>query len=239
VSIILAISAHPDDETMFIGGALAMYSAAGHDVYVLETTRGEGGEVGDPPLASRSTVGAVREAEARAACAALGVREVIFLPFADPYMEIDGAAQHIDAPLEGFAGAIGDALAQLQPDLVLTHGSNGEYGHPQHIYTHRAAQLALASVARPIALATWCAWYEGAERERMLNRDDPADAILDIIPWLPAKLAAAECHRTQHSMFRRNNRGVEQIADMLLRVESLRLWRGALPEAGEVGHGAA
>lgn len=229
MATILAIAAHPDDETMFIGGALAKYAAEGHAVVVLMTTRGEGGEVGEPPLATPETLGAVREAEVRAACAALGVAEVRFLPFVDPRMaEIGGTVHHIDAPLELFADAIRVQLEQLQPEVVLTHGSNGEYGHPQHIYTHRATQLALASLARRLTLATWGAWYPESTHAWALNRDDAADLVLDVTPWLAAKIAAAECHHTQHALFRRGNQ-VEHVAMMVPQLESLHLWRGTLP----------
>ena len=229
MATMLAIAAHPDDETMFIGGTLAKYAAEGHTVYVLMTTRGEGGEVGEPALATPETLGAVREAEVRAACAALGVAEVRFLPFVDPRMAgIGGTVHHIDAPLELFAAAIRAQLEQLRPEVVLTHGSNGEYGHPQHIYTHRATQLALASLARPHTLATWGAWYADSTYEWAMNRDDPADLVLDITPWLAAKTAAAECHRTQHALFRRSNQQ-KQMAELVPHIESLHLWRGALP----------
>ncbi|NJN15587.1 MAG: hypothetical protein HC822_04475 [Oscillochloris sp.] len=230
MATILAVSAHPDDETMFAGGMLAMYAAAGHAVYILETTRGEGGEAGDPPLAAPHELGALREQEARAAGAALGAQAVRFLPFVDPTMTaIGGSVAHIDVPLDQFAAAIGAQIAELQPDLVITHGSNGEYGHPQHIYTHRAVQLALAAVTRPIALATWSAWHLPHERERMLNHDDRATHIFDISPWFAAKLAAAACHRSQHAMFYRNTE-LQDLAAIVLRYESLRLWRGELPD---------
>ena len=78
---ILAISAHPDDESLFAGGTLAMYAKRGHDVYILETTRGEGGEVGEPPLTTKENLGAYREQEVRKAARALGVRDIFFLPF--------------------------------------------------------------------------------------------------------------------------------------------------------------
>src|SRR5690242_15525901 len=102
MAAILVISAHPDDETMAAGGTLAMYAEQGYDVYILETTRGEGGEVGEPPLASREQLGAVREDELRCAAAALGARDVLFLPYLDPYMEIGGTAQRIAVPLHDF-----------------------------------------------------------------------------------------------------------------------------------------
>ena len=61
---ILAVSAHPDDETLFAGGTLAMYAEKGHRVFILETTRGQGGEVGEPPLTTRENLAAFRELEA-------------------------------------------------------------------------------------------------------------------------------------------------------------------------------
>ena len=157
MTTILAISAHPDDESLFGGGTLAMAADQGHSVYILETTRGEGGEVGDPPLTTQESLGAYREQEARQAAHALGVRDVFFLPYVDPYMEINGIARPIDIPLEAFIRAIGEYVDKIRPDLVITHGSNGEYGHPQHIYTHRATRLALADGAPDTALLSWCA----------------------------------------------------------------------------------
>ena len=73
---ILVVSAHPDDETLFSGGTLAMYAKNGHDVYILETTRGEGGEVGEPPLTTRENLAAFREQEVRQAARILGVRDM-------------------------------------------------------------------------------------------------------------------------------------------------------------------
>ncbi|HET9224635.1 MAG TPA: PIG-L family deacetylase, partial [Roseiflexaceae bacterium] len=184
MATILAIAAHPDDETMLAGGTLAMYAAQGHAVSILLTTRGEGGEAGEPPLADVEQLGAYREREVRAAAAALGARQVLFLPYVDPRMEIGGIASRIDVPLEEFVAAIAGHLRQLRPEIVLTHGSDGEYGHPQHIYTNQATRLALALVQQRCTLLTWNAWYAGAWRPRMLNPSDRADIIRDITPWL-------------------------------------------------------
>jgi N-acetylglucosamine malate deacetylase 2 len=221
MSTILAIAAHPDDETMLAGGTLAMYAEQGHAVYILVTTRGEGGEAGDPPLAELEQLGAYREREVREAAAALGARDVLFLPFVDPRMEIGGAPNRVDVPLEEFVAVIAAHLRQIRPDIVLTHGTDGEYGHPQHIQTNRATRLALASLERRPALLTWNAWYDGAERPRMLNRADRADIVRDVTPWLPAKIAAAMAHRTQHTMFLRNT-GAPAVGDMVSRIESFR-----------------
>lgn len=226
---ILAISAHPDDESLFAGGTLAMCAGRGHAVYILETTRGEGGEVGDPPLTTREKLGIFREQEARKAAQALGAQDIFFLPYIDPYMEINGIPRRINVPLDEFARAIGNYIHKIQPDLVITHGSNGEYGHPQHTYTHQATTLAVSNCAPETALVSWSAWHEPSERQRILNPDDPAHIVYDITPWLDQKIAAALCHRTQHAMFLRNT-GAPAVADMILRTESFHIWNGPLPK---------
>jgi LmbE family N-acetylglucosaminyl deacetylase len=205
-----------------------MYAQKGNDVYILETTRGEGGEVGEPPLSTRENLGTFREQEVRQAADALGARDIFFLPFIDPYMEINGIARRIDDPLDVFADAIGDHVRKIQPDLVITHGSDGEYGHPQHIYTHQATRMALSNGAPKTALLSWSAWYESPERERVMNRNDRADIIVDIRRWLDAKIAAALCHKTQHAMFLRNT-GAPSVAAMIWLTETFHLWKGPLP----------
>ena len=223
MSTILVISAHPDDETMAMGGTIAMHADQGDEVYLVETTRGEGGEVGEPPLTSRENLGAFREGEVHQAAEALGIGEVVFLPFVDPYMEIGGTAQRVDATLEEFTAAIRAEIERVQPDIIYTHGSNGEYGHPQHIFTHEAVRRALAESGLPAELWTWGAWFETASRPEMLNKDDPADVVRDVVAWADAKLIAAMAHRTQHPMFLRNSQAAG-IAGMVPLLESFKRW---------------
>lgn len=223
MSTILIISAHPDDETMAMGGTIAMHADQGDEVYLVETTRGEGGEVGEPPLTSRENLGAFREGEVREAAEALGIGEVVFLPFVDPHMEIGGTAQRVDATLEEFTAVIRAEIERVQPDIIYTHGSNGEYGHPQHIFTHEAVRHALAESGLPAELWTWGAWFDTASRPEMLNKDDPADVVRDVVAWADAKLIAAMAHRTQHAMFLRNSHAAG-IAGMVPLLESFKRW---------------
>lgn len=225
----LVIAAHPDDEG-FASGYIAKRVSEGDEVYILCTTRGEGGEVGDPPVGPKERLGEVREVEMRTAGAALGVKEVRFLDFVDPHMEIDGVASPIDATMDEFAGAIREHLAELRPDAVLTHGTNGEYGHPQHIFTHRAVWVALADLApwQPRELITWQAWFPDAEVTRSLNPDDPATEVIDIKPWLDAKVAGLEAHRSQHAMFLRNS-GRPSVREFVWATESVRFWPSDAP----------
>src|SRR6266536_3155146 len=221
---ILSISAHPDDE-LFGAGYLAKLASEGHELRLLCTTRGEGGEVGEPPVGPKARLGEFREAEMREAARALGARDVAFLDFVDPWMEIDGEALAIDASPAEFCNALAAQIGPLRPDIVITHGSNGEYGHPQHIYTHRAVRAALGLLApyRPAELLTWCANDGSGSEDRLVNRDDPADFVLDITPWFDRKLTAARAHRSQHAMFLRNNR-TGDMASALRRTEAFRRW---------------
>ncbi len=228
MTTILVISAHPDDETLFGGGTLAMYAQKGHDIFILETTRGEGGEVGEPPLTTRANLAAYREQEVREAARILGARDIFFLPYVDPYMEINGIARSIDVPLEDFAAAIEQYVRKIDPELIITHGSNGEYGHPQHIYTHQATRLALNNGRSHSALMSWSAWHAPSKFERILNPSDPADIIHDISPWHAKKVAAALCHKTQHAMFLRNS-GAPSVPEMVWKTETFHIWQGPLP----------
>jgi LmbE family N-acetylglucosaminyl deacetylase len=143
-------------------------------------------------------------------------------------MEINGIARPIDVPIEDFSQSISEYVGKLRADLVITHGSNGEYGHPQHIFTHRATRMALANGAPDTSLLSWCAWYQPAVYERILNQDDSADVVHDVTPWIEAKIAAVLCHQTQHAMFLRNS-GAVSVRDMVRRTESFHLWQGSLP----------
>ena len=81
---ILAFFAHPDDETMFSGGMLALLARQGAAVHYLCATRGEGGEAGEPPLCSLEELGQVRQAELACAVQTLGGQSLAFLDFLDP-----------------------------------------------------------------------------------------------------------------------------------------------------------
>jgi LmbE family N-acetylglucosaminyl deacetylase len=221
----LAIAAHPDDE-LFGGGYLAKLAAEGTELFLLITTRGEGGEVGEPPLTTKDRLGEVREQEQRRAASALGARDVFFLDFIDPHMEIDGVASKIETDAITFQKAIEPHLKDLRPDILITHGSNGEYGHPQHIYTHQRVFAAIRALTpwRPRELLTWCA-NDGTNTDNPhTNQDDIADFSLDVTPWFDRKLAAAEYHVTQHAMFLRNS-GMKDLADTLDKREAYRRWK--------------
>src|SRR5687767_11407513 len=141
---LLCLVAHPDDETVLCGGTLALLAERGVDVHVACLTRGEGGEMGEPPLVERAGLGAVREQEMVCAVGKLGGKSLTFMGYVDPAIgpgDVLGAPEH-DATM--LSGQIVASLRQTRAEVLLTHGSNGEYGHPAHKLMHT---LSLAAVA--------------------------------------------------------------------------------------------
>lgn len=244
MTVLLAIGAHPDDETMLAGGTLAWAARAGLDLWLLSVTRGEGGEVGEPPLTTQDLLGKIREAELRCAAEALGASGLTFLPFVDPLVEATGvdpappeALFRIGASPAEFERAIVEVVRAVRADVLLTHGTNGEYGHPQHLYTRETVRRAFGSAGdpaahpdlggahSPVALYSWAAYYPtGGDEllERLLNQDDPADWIIDLDADLfDIKERAALCHRSQGALFRRRRRAAT-VREVLMPRESLR-----------------
>ncbi len=227
---ILTIIAHPDDETMLSGGALALLAQAGARVHYLCATRGEGGEMGEPPLCSREQLGAVREAEMRCAVQSLGGASLEFLGYIDPVVGENDELHPYSADFDGLVAQITARLQRLEPAAVITHGSNGEYGHPAHQLTHRAARravehMAQASPRQPALFYTFSADFPQHLRPRLANQDDPAHLVLDITPALPQKIAAALCHKTQHALFvRRSSQQAGRqlsVPEVLMQIEGL------------------
>lgn len=199
---VLCVVAHPDDETILCGGTLALLARAGVVVHVACLTRGEGGELGEPPLTDRAGLGALREAEMVCAVGALGARSLTFLGYVDPPVSAAGALAAPDHDPVMLAGQILNTIRQTQATVVLTHGSNGEYGHPGHILVHQQTRAAIAALG-PAAPSLWsfAAHYPGHPNERLANRDDAADLVVDVRPVLEQKERAAICHRSQNALF--------------------------------------
>lgn len=148
---ILAVLAHPDDETFAIGGTLAYYTNRGAQVDLICTTHGESGDVSPEYLENYSSIAELREAELRCAAETLGIHEVIFLDYRDSGMPDTPSNQHpqalMNAPLEQVAAQIALHIRKFRPDVVITHDPLGNYFHPDHIATNRATELAFQLAA--------------------------------------------------------------------------------------------
>ena len=138
-SRLLAIFAHPDDEVFCAGGILAQWTASGGEAMVISATRGEAGQIQDGRAATRSTLGDVREQELRDACTHLGVQQVRCLDYRD------GTLQDVDQGL--LARAVEAHIRAFGPDVVVTFGPDGGYGHPDHVAISDATTRACRQIA--------------------------------------------------------------------------------------------
>jgi LmbE family N-acetylglucosaminyl deacetylase len=134
---LICIVAHPDDETLGMGGILAKYHAEGIETYLLTAIRGECGWQGNPAEdPGPKALGTIREAELRAAAAVLGISEVQLLDYLDS--DLDKASP------QDVIGRIVEHLRRIRPQGVITFGPDGTYGHPDHIAICQFATAAAA-----------------------------------------------------------------------------------------------
>ena len=211
---LMCVLAHPDDESLGTGGVLAKYSAEGVATYVVTATRGERGRFDDKGTApGPEIVGKTREAELRAAAAALGVREVVLLDYMDA--EVDRAD-----PVEA-ADKIASHIRRIKPHVVVTFDPFGAYGHPDHIAISQfttAAVVRAADVHRVSKLdyfvhgaRKWAA-YQAAFKTLTSKVDETVRAAVTWPDWSMTTTVdardvwqtvwrAVQCHTTQMSIY--------------------------------------
>lgn len=134
---VLAIVPHPDDEAYTAGGTLALAARAGVEVTILCATRGERGKLAPGVAGTAESVGAVREAELADSCRVLGARPPLFLDY------LDGTLA--DLALPEAVGRIVRVIRQVRPQVVITLGADGVYGHPDHVALHKLVTPAFRS----------------------------------------------------------------------------------------------
>jgi dephospho-CoA kinase len=188
---LLAVFAHPDDETYGPGPTLARYADAGLDVHLVCATGGEAAQHraghADPDRLRRH-----REGELREACLVLGVRSLELLRDRDSTLRPDdpiGAAQ------------VAAAIRRTRPDAIVTFGPDGVSGHSDHRAVHSWTRRAWETEGRPCPLwevAITEAAAAALPGRSFVGRPGPEIAArLDSRPWLDVKEAAIGCHRSQ------------------------------------------
>jgi N-acetyl-1-D-myo-inositol-2-amino-2-deoxy-alpha-D-glucopyranoside deacetylase len=169
---LLAVHAHPDDESSGTGGLLRLAAAHGHRTVLVTCTNGELGEVNDSSLRltpqvypeHRQRLGLVRQGELARAASILGITHLYLLGYHDSGMlgSETNAEPHafINVDMEEVAARLVRIIRQHRPDVVVTYDENGGYGHPDHIMAHRVTVAALEAAADPRRFPdTGCPWH--------------------------------------------------------------------------------
>lgn len=131
---ILGVFAHPDDESFCAGGTFARYAQQGAEIKVIAATPGDAGQIRDAQVATRRTLGLVRQEELQRACQQLGVQHV------ECWNYRDGTLSKVN--MEELVGDVVRAIRKFRPHIVITFGPDGGYGHPDHIAISEATTRA-------------------------------------------------------------------------------------------------
>ncbi len=208
---LLAVFAHPDDESLACGGLLARCAAEGARVTLLCATSGEAGER-VPGCSDDVGLAIVRREELHDAAERLGIHELILLDHPDGELPGENCAL--------FRQEMVVAIRYVRPDAVVTFGPDGLYWHPDHIYVHERVTEAVAQLAPeppPLYYVVFpsdlmrkvldLAKASAPASEELTLWDIDADAfgayappptlVVDVSPYVGRKLDALRAHRSQ------------------------------------------
>jgi LmbE family N-acetylglucosaminyl deacetylase len=151
---LLAVLAHPDDESFGLGGTLALYARRGAEVDLVCATQGEAGTVEPDRMKGYTSIAELRRAELDCAAEALGLASVHYLGYRDSGMQGSADNDHPDsltrAPLDDAIRRIVEWIRRLRPQVIITFDPVGVYHHPDHILTYRATLEAFLAAADPL-----------------------------------------------------------------------------------------
>lgn len=151
---LMAVHAHPDDESISTGGVLAQAAALGFRTVLVTCTGGEVGEIAPETGVEPESLATVRRRELERACEILGIHHLEMLGYRDSGMMGTVDNHHPEA----FHQAnLSDAIARVvtlvrkyKPSVIVTYDENGFYGHPDHINAHRVAVGAFHRASDPL-----------------------------------------------------------------------------------------
>jgi N-acetyl-1-D-myo-inositol-2-amino-2-deoxy-alpha-D-glucopyranoside deacetylase len=230
---LLLVHAHPDDESLWTGGTIARYAAAGAHVTLVTCTLGEEGEIIPDGLAllaanESDQLGGYRNGELRAACAALGIADHRYLGGIGRWRDSGMVGVESNSHPRAFVrGPLAEQTEQLlavmrdaKPDVVVTYGPDGGYGHPDHIRAHDVTMAACARypdvqrvfhvVTSKKATEAGVAEFAGVSDlpyrlpepgELPVTEDSLITTVVSVADNLDAKLRALRAHQTQISVW--------------------------------------
>ncbi|WP_161976989.1 PIG-L deacetylase family protein [Dictyobacter kobayashii] len=217
---LMFILAHPDDESLALGGTIAKYAAEGVETTLVVATRGERGWFSDwKDYPGEKALGEIREQELRRACQALGIKRLDFLNYIDGDLD---QAEESEAIFK-----IVTLLRTIRPHVVVTFGPEGLYGHPDHIAISQLTTSAVMCAASPyyphsngtethsisklyyrVSPEEWFTQYmpifgnlimtiDGQERRATSWVNWSITTRLDTRPYWQSVWQAIQCHQTQ------------------------------------------
>ena len=207
---VVAVFAHPDDESLGCGGTLARLADSGMRVTVVCASHGERGSPNHPDR--DDALARTRANELHEAATTLGISEVILLDYPDGELQWTLVTE-FRADLEMF-------LRRRRPAAVITFGSDGLYWHSDHIGIHEHTTavvrslgaggpslyyvtMATETMTNIVAAARQRGWMPPAQGFWSLAPEafgvgaKPPTVVVDVARWVPRKLAAIECHLSQ------------------------------------------
>lgn len=185
---LLTVFSHPDDESFGISGTIARYAQQGAEVYHICATRGEAGSA-RPLGLSPLEFGAMREMELRRASRILGFKRIWVLGYPDSGLK--------GLPREGPAQRILRIIEEVKPQVIITFGSTGITGHPDHIAIHHWVTEAYERAARPGKLYYTALLEEYLKKRGLPLIKEKITTIISVEPYLFFKRRAIHCHRSQ------------------------------------------
>jgi aromatic-L-amino-acid/L-tryptophan decarboxylase len=220
---LMCVFAHPDDESLGVGGTLAKYAAEGVDLCLVTATRGQKGRWGEGPDPGREEAGRRREGELREASKILGIGELHLLDYMD--------GELADAEPAGAVLRIVEHIRRFRPQVVVTFGPDGAYGHPDHIAISQFTTAAVAAAGNPglegarswtahhVSKLYYIAWsrakwdayqsafrtlgvrVDGKERGATPWPDHAITTVIDTEKYWPTVWNAVQCHKTQLALY--------------------------------------
>jgi len=223
---LVAVFAHPDDESFTCGGTLAKTASEGHSVHLICATRGEEGEIVHPDIDADAypkgdARGRLRTEELNETCQALGIHPPIFLDHHDSGFPIEVGLNNprafMNQELLDLERQLLPHLAELKPDVMITFDPHGGYPHIDHVTIHRAAIAAFWSAGTVMQPAPKRLFFPARSLNAMREAkarststtmadvdpeiygvsDDSFAAVIDIRPFAEQKKAAILAHRSQ------------------------------------------
>ena len=200
---ILAIFAHPDDETV-VAPVLAKYAANGHAVYLVTATDGQFGVTNHFGMPAGDSLAAVRDVELACSCEAMGIHSPIRLGLQDG-MGLNGHGNFYEQ-VPKFEKALKPILQEIKPTKIITYGPDGDTGHPDHrLVGMLTTELLLKGKFLPKIDLYHFGWTKRqAEKYVGWNLGYVSDEYLDTsISFNDAEkekgLAAIRCHKSQYT----------------------------------------